>query len=62
MCGKIDDELKEFREEVSRLVESTLVEQTVASRINELYEDAVETMVKPILENVGCQVAEECIL
>ena len=59
MCGKIDDELKEFREEVSRLVESTLVEQTVASRINELYEDAVETMVKPILENVALPICED---
>ncbi len=57
-CGKIDDELREFKEEIARLVESSNVEKIVESHINELYHDAVEAMVEPILENVALPVTE----
>ena len=58
-CGSIDDELRLFKEEVSRLTESSIVEQIVAKHINELYHDAVETMVSPILEHVALPIAEK---
>jgi hypothetical protein len=57
-CGKIDDELRQFKEEIARLVESSNVERIVESHINELYHDAVEAMVEPILEHVALPVTE----
>jgi molecular chaperone DnaK (HSP70) len=57
-CGKIDEELREFKEEIGRLVESSNVEKIVESHINELYHDAVEAMVEPILENVALPITE----
>ena len=59
MCGKIDEELRQFRKEVSSLVESTIVERCVGDHIAQLYHDAVETMVAPILENVALPIAEK---
>ena len=58
-CGKIDDELAQFKQEISRLVDSSTVEQIVGSHISELYHDAVETMVEPILENVALPISEK---
>ncbi|MBQ6126338.1 MAG: Hsp70 family protein [Erysipelotrichaceae bacterium] len=57
-CGKIDDELRGFKEEVSALIDSTTVEQIVEKHISELYQDAVETMVEPILEHVALPISE----
>ncbi len=57
-CGKIDDELKGFKEEVGALIDSSTVEQIVEKHISELYHDAVETMVEPILEHVALPISE----
>ena len=57
-CGKIDDELRGFKEEVSALVDSSTVEQIVEKHMSELYHDAVETMVEPILEHVALPISE----
>ena len=57
-CGKVDDELASFKEEISRLVDSNTVEQIVENHLSELYHDAVETMVEPILENVALPISE----
>lgn len=57
-CGKVDDELASFKQEISRLVDSSTVEQIVESHISELYHDAVETMVEPILEHVALPISE----
>ena len=57
-CGKIDDELKGFKEEVGALIDSSTVEQIVEKHISELYHDAVETMVEPILEYVALPISE----
>ena len=57
-CGKIDDELRGFKEEVSALIDSSTVEQIVEKHISELYQDAVETMVEPILEYVALPISE----
>ena len=57
-CGKIDDELRGFREEVSALIDSSTVEQIVEKHISELYRDEVDTMVEPILEHVALPISE----
>ena len=57
-CGKIDDDLASFKEEISLLVDSSTVEQIVESHISELYHDSVETMVEPILEHVALPISE----
>jgi hypothetical protein len=57
-CGKIDDELRQFKEEISRLVESSIVEKIVEKHINSLYHDAVEAMVEPILEHVALPITQ----
>ena len=58
-CGKIDDELMQFKEEVSRLVDSSCVEQIVEKHLSQLYQGAVETMVEPILEKVALPICEQ---
>ncbi|MCR5229822.1 MAG: Hsp70 family protein [Solobacterium sp.] len=58
-CGKIDDELKEFKEEIERLKESSTVEKIVGDNILSLYRNAVDTFVDPILENVALPVIEQ---
>ncbi len=57
-CGKIDDDLREFKADVDQLVSSSTVEKIVESHIGDLYRSAAETMVDPILENVCMPIAE----
>ncbi len=57
-CGNIDDELRQFKEEVTTLIDSSTVEQIVEKHISELYQDAVDTMVEPILEHVALPISE----
>ena len=57
-CGKIDDEVREFKAEIDRLVSSSTVERIVENHLNELYHDTVESMVDPILENVCLPIIE----
>ena len=57
-CGKIDEELREFKAEINRLISSSTVEKIVGARINTLYRTSVETMVDPILENVALPIVE----
>ncbi|MBR2812044.1 MAG: Hsp70 family protein [Solobacterium sp.] len=52
-CGKIDDELREFKEEVERLVTSSTVEKLVAGHTDELYQAALDRLIEPILRNVA---------
>ena len=51
-CGKIDEELREFKKEVDELRESSVVEDIVSSHISELYHSTVDTLVDPILKEV----------
>ncbi len=55
-CGKIDDELRDFRNELEQLTNSRVVEDIVALNIDDLYRTAVETLVDPILENCAVPV------
>ena len=54
--GRIDEELRLFRQEVQELVDSSVVEQIVDRRINDLYHRIVDTMVEPILRQVALPV------
>ena len=57
-CGRIDEELREFKAEIERLKESSIVENIVSKNIGTLYRNAVDTFVDPILENVALPVIE----
>ena len=56
--GRIDAELREFREEVNTLTESSTVEKIVEEHIEDLYRKTVETMVEPLLREVALPVFE----
>ena len=52
-CGRVDEELREFKAELDVLKSSSVVEDLVKSHIKELYHDTVDAMVDPILEEVA---------
>ena len=54
--GRIDEELRQFRQEVAELVDSSAVEQIVDRRIDDLYHKIVDAMVEPILRRVALPV------
>lgn len=54
--GRIDEELRLFRQEVAELVDSSAVEQIVDRRIDDLYRRIVDAMVEPILRRVALPV------
>ena len=58
-CGRIDEDLKEFKEDLDELVRSNVVEDIVSRYITKLYRDAVDTLVDPILSNVALPIFEQ---
>ena len=52
-CGRIDEDIKEFREDLDQLIKSTAIEDIVEKHIPTLYKDAVDCLVGPILEKVA---------
>ena len=58
-CGRIDEELREFRRDLEELQASSRVETIVRKHIGELYRGIVETLVAPILEEVAVPVFEQ---
>jgi len=54
--GRIDEDMREFRLEVDRLIESDAVERIVDRHIDDLYRKTVDTLVTPILEEVALPV------
>ena len=52
-CGRIDEELREFKAETDRLISSTAVEDIVALHMDELYRNTVDAVVDPILQQVA---------
>ena len=52
-CGRIDEDIKEFREDLDKLVKSTAIEDIVEKHIPVLYRDAVDCLVDPIIEQVA---------
>ncbi len=57
-CGRIDEDLREFREELSQLIDSSAIEDIVSKHIPTLYKDAVDTLVEPIVTDVAIPVFE----
>ena len=57
-CGLIDEELRAFKAEVAKLIESTAIEDVVGEHIDELYRSTVESIVDPILEQVAIPVVD----
>ncbi len=58
-CGRIDEETRQFMQELENLKDSSVVERIVAENINDLYRKAVDSLTGPILENAVLPVIEE---
>ena len=52
-CGRIDEDIREFREDLDQLIKSTAIEDIVEKHIPTLYKDAVDCLVAPIIEQVA---------
>ena len=52
-CGKIDEELREFKLEVEQLKDSSVVEDIVKANLSSLYHSTVDALVDPILKEVA---------
>ena len=57
-CGRIDEDLREFKEDLDKLVRSNTIEDIVGKHINQLYKDAVDTLVDPIVSKVALPIFE----
>ena len=55
-CGKIDEDIRAFKADVTRLISSPVIEQIVEKHMEELYRIAADTLVEPILENAALPV------
>ena len=55
-CGRIDEDLKEFKADIDELIASSAIEDVVSKHIPELYRDAVDTLVDPIVKEVAVPV------
>lgn len=55
-CGRIDEDMKEFREELNQLIASSTIEDIVSKHINNLYKSAVDCLVEPIISEVAMPV------
>ena len=49
--GRIDEDMRAFRREVSNLIDSAVVEQLVEEHLDELYDAVVDALVEPLMEN-----------
>ena len=58
-CGRIDEETRQFMQELENLKDSSVVERIVAENIGDLYRRAVDSLTGPILENAVLPVLEE---
>lgn len=54
--GRIDEEVRAFRQEVRELVESSTVERIVGEHVEDLFHRTVDTLVEPILRNAAIPV------
>ena len=57
-CGRIDEDIRAFREELDQLINSTAIEDIVKRHIPSLYRDAVDCLVEPIVTDVALPVFE----
>ncbi len=52
-CGRIDEDMREFKADLNEFTSSTKIEEIVRSHITQLYKDAVDTLIEPILTKVA---------
>ena len=52
-CGRIDEDIREFRADLDQLIKSTTIEDIVEKHIPTLYKNAVDCLVEPIIEKVA---------
>ena len=57
-CGRIDEDLKEFKEDLDELVRSSAIADIVSRHITKLYKDAVDCLVDPIISKVALPIFE----
>ena len=57
-CGRIDEDIRAFREELDQLINSSVIEDIVSKHIPDLYRSAVDCLVKPIVSDVAMPVFE----
>ncbi len=56
--GRIDEEIRAFRQDVRDLVDSSTVERIVEEHVEDLFHRTVDTLVEPILRNAAIPVFE----
>ena len=56
--GRVDEEIRAFRQEVRELVDSSTVERIVEEHVEDLFHRTVDTLVEPILRNAAIPVFE----
>lgn len=52
-CGRIDEDLREFKEDLNQLTASKIIEDIVSKHIDQLYKSAVDCLIEPILKKVA---------
>ena len=57
-CGRIDEDLRELKEELQEFITSSTIEEIVGKHIINLYKDAVDILVEPILTKVAMPIFE----
>ena len=55
-CGRIDEDMREFRAELDEFTSSSTIDDIVAGKIVDLYKGAVDCLVEPILQKVATPV------
>ena len=58
-CGRIDEDLKEFKEDLDKLLNSNVIEDIVSKHITNLYKGAVDCLVDPIISKVALPIFEQ---
>jgi len=57
-CGLIDQEVRDFKADIDQMIQSSVIEDIVGQRIDELYKSTVDSVVDPILEKVAIPVID----
>lgn len=52
-CGRIDEDMREFKADLEELTSSSKIEAIVKNHITQLYKDAVDTLIEPILTKIA---------
>ncbi len=56
LCGRIDEQVRAFKQDVAQLIASPAIERIVEDNLAGLYELTADTLVDPILENAALPV------